>query len=224
MSEGPHGHLDPADAVWARLILPPGEDLVAATAGLEPDLVLAAYRHGIFPWYEAGLPVLWWSPDPRTLLPLDGSLHVARRLSRTLRQGRFEIRLDTAFERVMRACGDARPDGRWIHEEMIRCYVTLAEQGHAHSLEVWREGQLVGGIYGVAVGGLFAAESMFHIARDMSKVALVSLVEHLRARGYGLLDVQLPTSHLARFGSLEIPREAYIKRVHEVRDADVTFK
>ncbi len=188
------------------------DDIVAVGATLRPDLVLDAYAHGVFPFYDADSPVLWWCPDPRAILPL-GGLHVPRRLDRTLRSHAWDIRVDTAFEAVMRACDERRPDGTWIHADMIRAYTALHERGHAHSLEVWEEDVLVGGVYGVRVGGLFAAESMFHRRRDASKVALVALVRRLRARGFALLDVQFRTPHLERFGCLEIPRELYLAHV-----------
>jgi len=201
---------------------PPGEDVVAVGGALEADVVFDAYRHGVFPFYAADQPVLWWCPDPRAVLPLD-ALHVSRRLARTLRRRDLVVRRDTAFEAVMRACDQDRPDGSWIHEAMVEAYVELHRRGHAHALEVWIEDRLVGGIYGVAVGGVFSAESMFHRERDASKVALVHLAGHLAARGFDLLDVQFVTPHLARFGALEIPREAYLERVRRARDDDVSF-
>jgi leucyl/phenylalanyl-tRNA--protein transferase len=200
----------------------PGSDLVAAGGVLAPDLVMDAYRHGVFPWYDVGDPVLWWSPDPRAILPLD-DFHVPRRLERTVRRGGFEIASDEAFEAVMRACDEARPDGTWIHEEMVRCYTRLHERGEAHSVEVRREGLLVGGLYGVAFGSGFAAESMFHRVRDASKIALVHLVRRLRERGFTLLDVQFRTPHLARFGAIEIPRADYLRRVRDAVSRDVTW-
>lgn len=201
---------------------PEDEDVVAVGGRLGPDLVLDAYRHGVFPFYDAHRPVLWWCPDPRAVLPLD-AFHVPRRLARRLRRGDFEIRVDTAFVDVMRACDERRPDGTWIHEAMVETYAALHRAGHAHSLEVWREERLVGGIYGVAAGGLFAAESKFHRESDMSKVALVRLVERLRARGFGLLDVQFTTPHLLRFGCVAIPRDDYLARVAALRDRPVSF-
>ncbi len=212
----------PAPSLFAGLALPPGESIVAAGGGLSPELVLDAYRHGIFPWYASGDPVLWWSPEPRAILPLDG-LHVPRRLARTVRAPGPEVRRNTAFAEVMAACDADRPDGSWIHADMRTCYEALHAAGHAHSLEVWRDDALVGGIYGVAFGGGFAAESMFHRERDMSKVALVRLVEHVRARGFRLLDVQFMTDHLEQFGCVEIPRDDYLTQVHAVRDMDVSF-
>jgi len=201
---------------------PEGEDVVAVGGSLEPDLVLDAYAHGVFPFYDSSGPVLWWCPDPRAHLPLD-RLHVSRRLRRTMRRACVEIRLNTAFPEVMRACDENRPDGTWIHHDMIRCYTALHARGHAHSLEVWRNERLVGGIYGVAAGGLFAAESMFHRVRDMSKVALVELTRRLRDRGFRLLDVQFQTAHLEHFGCEEIARSDYLARVRAAVLLDVRF-
>lgn len=197
-----------------------GDD--GSKSGLDPALVLEAYRHGIFPWYDAGEPVLWWSPDPRAILPLS-EFHVSRRLRRTIRSGRFEVRLDAPFLEVMSACAEGRGDGVWIHEEMLRCYATLHEQGHAQAVGVYRNGDLVGGIYGVTFGAGFAAESKFHRVRDASKVALAALVTHLRARGFTLLDVQFLTSHLQAFGCVEVSREAYLERVRIARDLPVSW-
>jgi len=207
---------------FEQVPLPPGVDLVAVGGPLEPDVVLDAYRHGIFPWYDAGEPVLWWCPDPRTILPL-GGLHVSRRLGRTLRSGAFEVRTDTRFSDVMLGCRADRSDGTWIHADMLRCYEVLHARGNAHSIEVYQEDELVGGIYGVAFGGGFAAESKFHRVRDASKVALVALADHLRTRGFELLDVQFMTPHLERFGCVEIPREEYLERVRAVRNLPVPF-
>ena len=200
----------------------PGENLVAAGGRLEPGLVLEAYRRGIFPWYDEADPVLWWSPDPRAILPLE-RLHVPRRLARTIRAMRYEVRLDTAFEDVMVACDTDRPDGSWIHADMRACYTELHARGDAHSLEIWREGDLVGGVYGVAFGAGFAAESMFHRVRDTSKIALVELVTRLRRRGFQLLDVQFWTRHLRQFGVVDISRDEYLARVVAVRDLPVCF-
>ncbi len=212
----------PSASPFEGLSMEAGGDVVAAGGDLEPTLVMDAYRHGVFPWFDAGEPVLWWSPDPRAILPLE-DVHLPRRLVRTLRSGRFEIRFDTAFAHVIAACDEDRPDGSWIHDEMRACYLELHAQGHAHSCEAWLDGALAGGAYGVAFGGGFAAESMFHRVRDASKVALASLVDHLRERGFGLLDVQFTTPHLETFGCVEIPRDEYLERVRVVRDMDVTF-
>ena len=197
-------------------------DLVAVGGSLDPDVVIQAYREGIFPWFDEGQPVLWWSPDPRAVLPFE-RFHVSRRLRRTLQSGRFDVRRDAPFETIMRACAEERADGTWIHDAMIACYRELHRRGVAHALGVYEDGELVGGIYGVAFGGGFAAESMFHRVRDASKVALVNLVEHLQARGFTLLDVQFLTSHLASFGCEEIPRDRYLERVRAIRDDAVSF-
>lgn len=195
----------------------PGEDLVGIGADLEPGTLIAAYRSGLFPM---GLgrggrgPMGWWSPDPRGVLPLDG-MRVTRSLRRSRR--RFEIRVDTAFEQVISACADPSRPGRWITDAVARAYLRLHELGWAHSVECWREGTLVGGLYGVAVGGLFAGESMFHRHPDASKVALLALVELLAADGdrRRLLDVQWRTPHLAMLGVIEIPRAEYLERLHK---------
>jgi leucyl/phenylalanyl-tRNA--protein transferase len=191
----------------------PGEDLVAAGADLDPATLLAAYRTGLFPM---GLgrggrpPIGWWSPDPRGVLPLDG-LHVSRSLRRSVR--RFEVRVDTAFTDVVTGCADPGRDGRWITPDVVAAYTRLHRLGHAHSVETWLDGELVGGLYGVEIGGLFAGESMFHRATDASKVALVALVQIVRRDGdpRRLLDVQWSTPHLASLGVVEVPRPRYLR-------------
>ena len=199
-----------------------GEDIVAVGGDLEPALVLDAYRHGVFPFYDEEHPVLWWCPDPRAVLPLD-SVHISRRLLRTMRRASWKITVDTDFEAVMRACDERRPDGTWIHEDMVRCYLELHRRGHAHSVEVRRAGRLIGGLYGVAVGGMFAAESKFHRERDASKAALVHLARRLAKRGFSVLDVQFLTPHLERFGCVELPREVYLARVAEAVQREAVF-
>lgn len=192
---------------------------------LSTEWLLDAYRHGIFPWpSSAHEPMLWWSPDPRAILPLDG-LHVPRRLKRRLASGEFSFRLNAAFPDVIRACsiGHGREGGTWLTPDMIAAYVELHRQGYAHSVETWQEGRLVGGVYGVALGGLFSAESMFYRTRDASKAALVKLVEHLKARGYQLLDVQQWTAHTGRMGVVKISRSEYLTRVAGVIDLPITF-
>ena len=179
---------------------------------LTPEGVELAYRHGIFPMAdERSGEVLWFRPDPRAVIPLDG-FHVSRSLARTLKRGRFEIRADTDFEGVMRGCAD-RPEGSWIDDRFIAVYGALHRGGKAHSVEAWREGRLVGGTYGLALGGAFMAESMFHRETDASKVALAALVQHLTERGFTLLDVQYLTPHLASLGAIEIPRAEYEARL-----------
>jgi leucyl/phenylalanyl-tRNA--protein transferase len=195
----------------------PGRDLVAFGGRPEPDTLLDAYRHGVFPWYEADGPVLWWSPDPRAVIRPE-SLRVSRRLERTIRSGRLEIRVDGDFEGVMRACGEGRREGTWIHEEMVEGYLALSRRGVAHCVEALRGGKVVGGVYGVAVGRVFCAESMFHRERDASKVALARLCRALFAAGFSLVEVQFLTPHLARFGAVEIPREDYLRGLAEGRD------
>ncbi len=192
---------------------------------VDPETLLDAYRHGIFPWPQDEIePLLWWSPDPRAVLPLDGFM-ASRRLLRRVRAGEFQVTSDQAFREVMSGCatGLGREGGTWITPAMIAGYTKLYELGHAHSVEVWQAGQLVGGVYGVAIGGLFAAESMFHRVRDASKVALFKLVEHLNSRGYQLLDVQQWTPHTGSLGVIEIRRRQYLKRLAEVVDLPNTF-
>lgn len=197
------------------------EGLLARGGDLEPATLIAAYRRGIFPWPYDDESLLWWSPDPRAILPLE-AVHVARRLGRTLRQGRFHFTLNAAFAAVIDGC--AAREETWITPAMRAAYVRLHALGWAHSVEVWGpDGTLAGGLYGVAVGGLFAAESMFHHARDASKAAVVALVEHARRVGVTLLDVQVPTPHLASLGARAIPRAEYLVRVAEALGRPVAF-
>ena len=177
------------------------------------DVLRAAYRDGWFPMGERGTRLVeWFSPDPRGVLPLTG-LHVPARLGRTVRAGRFEIRVDTAFAAVMRGC--AERDDTWISDVILESYQALHAAGEAHSVECWRDGKLVGGLYGVALGGAFFGESMFHVETDASKVALVALVERLRAREFLLLDLQWVTPHLAQFGAVEIRRGRYLQLLEQ---------
>ncbi len=177
-----------------------------------PAGVEFAYRRGIFPMVDArNGQLLWFRPDPRTILPLE-TFHISRSLAKTLRHGVFEVRFNTDFEGVMRGCAD-RPEGTWISEEFFTVYGALHRMGKAHSVETWRDGRLVGGTYGVALGGAFMAESMFHYETDASKVALAALVARLRERGFTLLDVQYKTPHLERFGAVEIPHHEYYDRL-----------
>lgn len=181
---------------------------------LEPGLLVHAYRQGIFPMGMEDGSIGWFSPDPRGIIPLDG-FHVPDRLRRVLRSGRFTTSFDRDFEGVMRACAADREEGTWITEEIVASYVALHRLGLAHSVEVWRGRALVGGLYGVHLAGAFFGESMFHTETDASKVALVTLVAHMRDRGFTLLDIQWVTPHLARFGAIEIPREDYLIRLAE---------
>jgi leucyl/phenylalanyl-tRNA---protein transferase len=204
----------PATEAPARLPLGLGADLA-------PGTLISAYRAGIFPWPDDAGRLLWWSPDPRAILPLDG-FHESRTLSRTRRRRRFGITRDTAFADVMRGCASTHGP-TWITPAMFAAYVRLHELGWAHSVEAWDGATLAGGVYGVAVDGLFAAESMFHRAPDASKLALAELVGHLTERGFALLDVQLLTPHLASLGAVEIPRDAYLARLAEARTRAVTW-
>ncbi len=199
----------------------PGDDLVAAGADLEPGTLLAAYRVGLFPMglgrHGSGA-TGWWSPDPRGVIP-HGALTVRRSLRKVLPH--FEVRVDTAFDEVVHRCADPSRSGRWITPDMAAAYGLLHELGWAHSIEAWRDDQLVGGLYGVAIGGLFAGESMFHAVRDASKVALVGLVERVHADGdpRRVVDVQWATDHLRGLGALEWPREVYLARLAAALDA-----
>jgi leucyl/phenylalanyl-tRNA--protein transferase len=186
-------------------------DIVGIGADLEPATLLAAYRAGMFPMrLGPGAPVAWWSPDPRGIVPLDG-FHGSRSLRRV--RNRFAVTFDTAFADVVAGCADpTRPHG-WIDESFIAAYTRLYEMGWVHSVEVWRDGVLAGGIYGVRIGGMFAGESMFHSVRDASKVALWALVDTLRLDGATLLDVQWTTPHLSSLGAIDIPRSEYLERL-----------
>jgi leucyl/phenylalanyl-tRNA--protein transferase len=197
--------------------------LVASGGDLAPSTLVAAYRRGIFPWPAEGIDLLWWSPDPRAVLPLDG-LHVSRRLRQTLRQHRFRVTIDADFGAVVAACADRGDDETWITPALRAAYDRLHALGWAHSVEVWTlDGVLAGGLYGVTVGGLFAAESMFHRETDASKIALVALVQQCRATGIQLLDVQMPSPHLASMGAVTMPRAEYLRRVADVVDRRVNF-
>lgn len=183
-----------------------------------------AYRHGIFPWPHGRRNLMWFSPDPRAILEFE-HLYISRRLARTIRSGRFTVTCDRDFAGVMVGCGTAggRYNNTWITPEMLEAYIRLHHHGMAHSIEVWHEGQLVGGTYGVAVGAVFCAESMFHRMTDASKVALVALVRHLQARRFLTLDIQQLTPHTASMGGSEIPRSQYLARVRSQRDMPVSF-
>jgi len=190
------------------------EDLVGMGADLEPGTLLSAYRQGLFPMPagEPDVPLLWWSPRRRGVLPLDG-LRVSRSLRQSVR--RMEVRVDTAFDEVVAACADPSRDSGWIDDDIAAAYSRLHDLGWAHSVESWQDGRLVGGLYGVAIGGLFAGESMFHRVTDASKAAVVALVRVLRSDGdtRRLMDVQWRTPHLATLGVVEIPRAEYLRRL-----------
>lgn len=200
------------DVPWLPPEIAPGDGPIGVEGQLDVKTLLRAYCDGVFPWYSAGEPILWWSPDPRGIFELD-AFHISRRLSRTIRSGKFQTTVNMAFEQVMRACGENRPDGTWITSDMLTAYRELHEQGYAHSIEVWCGNTLAGGVYGVAIGGFFAGESMFHRVTDASKVALAALVARLRERGYRLFDIQMVTPHTERLGATEISREEYLKRL-----------
>jgi leucyl/phenylalanyl-tRNA--protein transferase len=210
-------HWDDEPLMWDD-----SQGLVAVGGDLEPQSLLGAYRRGIFPWYNEGDPLLWWSPDPRTIFPLD-QFHVSRRLARVVRQQKYRITINQAFPEVMRACA-LRLEGTWITDDMFHAYCELHRLGHAHSVEAWLEKDLVGGVYGVAVGGFFAAESMFHFESNAGMVALVKLVQRLQARGFILLDTQMPTEHTRGLGAVDIPREEYLRRLKKALQVSSTVE
>jgi leucyl/phenylalanyl-tRNA--protein transferase len=189
--------------------------LICAGGDLSPERLLAAYRRGIFPWYSPGEPILWWSPDPRMVLYPE-EFRMTRSLRQTVRKGRFEVRFDSDFPAVIRACAEMPrkgQNGTWITEEMREAYTRLFSLGFAHSIEACIEGELVGGLYGIAIGKVFYGESMFSHVPDASKIAMVHLIRFLAARGFGLIDCQMKTQHLARLGAREIPRARFIESV-----------
>lgn len=221
---------------WIPPELAEPDGFVGVGGDLRPGTLLRAYADGVFPWFNEGDPILWWSPDPRGVIELHadpgthpdatagyGGLHVSRRLARTIRSGKFRVTVNQCFDAVMRACGECRPEGTWVTPDMLAGYAELHRLGHAHSLETWvrAEGEgpdtweLAGGTYGVSLGGLFAAESMFYRVTDGSKVALAALVQRLRERGYVLLDVQMKTDHTSTMGATELPRRDYLKRLRQ---------
>lgn len=191
---------------------------------LTPQLLLSAYCQGVFPMADEDGTIYWYDPDPRAILPLD-RFHVSRSLRRKVRQEDFEVRLNSSFPAVIQACAQSGPDREetWISTEIIDDYIKLHQLGYAHSVETWIDGELVGGLYGVAVNGLFAGESMFSSKRDASKIALVFLVKHLRRRGFLLLDVQYMTDHLRRFGAIEISRADYHEQLTRAITLPVSF-
>lgn len=191
--------------------------LLAVGGDLSPRRLIEAYRHGIFPWFNEGEPILWWSPDPRMVL-FPGELKISRSLRKALKKGNYELRVDSAFAEVMQACAKPRRErpGTWIHVEMISAYATLHEMGFAHSVEVWIGGELMGGLYGVALGRMFFGESMFSRASDASKIAFVYLVIHLERQGFRMIDCQMKTTHLASLGAREIPRKEFSQKLKEL--------
>src|SRR6185295_15575535 len=182
--------------------------------------LLLAYRSGIFPW--SADPITWWSPDPRGVIEFD-RFHVSRSLERVVRKGTFQVTIDRAFVEVIEGCASARVHGNWITPEFIEAYTRLHEAGHAHSVECWQNGRLAGGIYGVAVGGFFAGESMFHRASDASKVALFHLLQHLQAREFELFDVQMLTPITRQLGGIMVSRDDYLRRLADAVELRCKF-
>lgn len=202
---------DPFPPLDSALREPNG--LLAAGGDLSPQRLIEAYSRGIFPWFNPGEPILWWSPDPRMVL-FPAELKISRSLRKTLNKRAYEIRVDTAFRQVMEACAAPRDGhGTWITPAMIEAYAELHRQGLAHSIETWVDGQLAGGLYGVSLGRMFYGESMFSRATDASKIAFVHLVRQLQRWGFGLIDCQMKTAHLAAFGAREIPRAEFGQRL-----------
>lgn len=210
--------IQPGDPVTAfpdvNFALREPDGLLAVGGDLSSERILAAYRRGIFPWYSDSQPVLWWSPDPRTVL-FPAQLKLSRSLRKTLRREHFSVSLDQSFSDVIEACAEPRPgsSGTWITEEMANAYSSLHAQGYAHSVECRLDGELVGGLYGVAIGRVFFGESMFSRVTDASKVAFAWLVRQLEARDFGLVDCQIHTRHLASLGASEIPRAEFIRHL-----------
>lgn len=205
----------PFPPVESALHAPNG--LLAAGGDLSAPRLLDAYRHGIFPWFNLGDPILWWSPDPRMVL-IPQEFKISRSLAKVLRNAAYEVRCDTAFEQVMRACAAPRGGhhGTWIQEDMIASYCKLHKMGCAHSVETWIDGKLSGGLYGVSIGRMFYGESMFSNASNASKIALAHLARQLERWQFGMIDCQMNTSHLASLGACEIPRNEFIARLREL--------
>ncbi|WP_029521759.1 leucyl/phenylalanyl-tRNA--protein transferase [Persephonella sp. KM09-Lau-8] len=199
----------------------PGDYPLAIGGDLSPERLIFAYSLGIFPWYSEDEPILWWSPDPRMVLFPD-ELKISRSLKKVLKNKGFEVRFNTAFEDVIKNCATVKrkgQDGTWLTPEMIEAYIKLHKLGFAHSVETYLDGKLVGGLYGVAIGGVFFGESMFHKVSDASKVAFVHLVRRLKEKGFDIIDCQQSTPHMARFGAREIPRKEFLdiisKSIHK---------
>jgi len=177
-----------------------------------PEIVLAAYSQGIFPMGHAGGQIAWYSPDPRCIIDLK-DFHISKRLARTYRQNKFELKVNSAWSEVMKICARSEAEGIWITDDIVRVYTELHERGFAHSVEAYKDGKLAGGLYGISLGGAFMGESMFHIERDASKICLAYLVERLRERNFVLLDSQYMTSHLSTFNAISISRAEYLSRL-----------
>ncbi len=198
------------------------DGLVGIGGNLSTARLLDAYRRGIFPYYDAASPRLWWSPDPRGIFELDG-FHISHSLARTIRSGKFTLTINQDFAGVIAGCADRPGRGNWLLPEMVAAYTELHRLGHAHSIEVWHQGNLAGGVYGVAIGGLFAGESMFSRVRDASKVALAFLVGHLRQTGFQLFDIQYANDHTRSLGAVDIPRSEYLARLRKALGCKCQF-
>ena len=198
------------------------DGLLAVGGNLEPETLLSAYQQGIFPWFDEDTPILWWSPDPRAILEFD-NLYISKRLARTIRTNKFQVTFNQDFDAVVQGCTYRPEEGTWITPEVANAYGEFHRRGHAHSVEVWQQGVLVGGLYGVAIGGLFAGESMFSTVSDASKIALVALVSRLKEKGYQLFDLQIINEHTSTMGATEIPRDDYLARVKLAIQLKITF-
>ena len=198
------------------------DGLLAVGGNLEPETLLSAYQQGIFPWFDEDTPILWWSPDPRAILEFE-NLYISKRLARTIRTNKFQVTFNQDFDAVVKGCTYRPEEGTWITPEVANAYGEFHRRGHAHSVEVWQQGVLVGGLYGVAIGGLFAGESMFSTVSDASKIALVALVSRLKEKGYQLFDLQIINEHTSMMGATEIPRIDYLARVKSAIKKDICF-
>lgn len=198
------------------------DGLLAVGGDLEPETLLCAYKNGIFPWFDSDTPILWWCPDPRAILEFN-NLYVSKRLARTLRGDKFQVTFNQDFDEVVKGCAYRPEEGTWITPEVAKAYGKFHQLGHAHSVEVWQNGSLVGGLYGVAIGGLFAGESMFSTVSDASKIALVALVDRLKHKGFQLFDLQIINDHTSMMGATEIPRDSYLARIKTAVKLKVSF-
>ena len=205
---------DPPDSFPGMdTLLPEPHGLIAVGGDLSEARLLAAYERGIFPWYQQGEPVLWWSPDPRAVL-FPNELHISRSLRRSIRRNTFSVSIDNAFDKVIASCGDTRSEtGTWLTPEMVQAYIALHKSGHAHSIEIWDDNDLVGGLYGINLGQIFFGESMYSLRRNASKIALTRLVAFCRESEVRLIDCQIPSGHLASLGSRQIPRREFLDLV-----------
>ncbi|MGB4863241.1 MAG: leucyl/phenylalanyl-tRNA--protein transferase [Tepidiformaceae bacterium] len=219
----PPAQLPPCPWTFPDPRLAEDHGLIGEGADFAPATVIAAYRRGIFPWPHGETEYLWFSPNPRAIIPLDG-LHISRRLARTVRSGKFHVSIDGAFEDVILACAECRDDGTWITPALMDGYCDLHRLGWAHSVEVWnQQDELVGGLYGIGIGAMFGAESMFSRERDASKVAMVALLQHARTIGIQLIDVQVLTDHTERMGAVEISRDEYLDRLKSAVESRVAW-